>query len=71
MKRKRPVRNPVAKHAARFQRADVHRDRTKYRRKPKHRAREPFADTVVIAVPAKGSCRGIVVLGPSVRAAAS
>ncbi len=31
-----PRNNPVARHAARFQRAQVFRDRSKYRRKAKH-----------------------------------
>ena len=35
-------RNPVAKYAARFQRAASFRDRTKYRRTTKHKGREPF-----------------------------
>jgi hypothetical protein len=39
-------RNPVAKHAARLQRAATFRDRSKYRRHPKHKGREPFALTI-------------------------
>ena len=35
-------RNPVARYAARFQRASVFRDRTKYRRHNKHRGRESW-----------------------------
>ncbi len=37
-----PRRNPVARHAARFQRARVFRDRTKYRRHDKHKGRESW-----------------------------
>ena len=40
-------RNPVAKYAARLQRAAVFRDRSKDRRKPKHRGLEPFPLAVV------------------------
>jgi hypothetical protein len=42
-KRKAPTRkNPVAKFAARLQRAKIFRDRSKYRRQEKHRNQEPF-----------------------------
>jgi len=47
MRKKKPVAkspesfNPVAKYAARFHRAEVFRDKTEYRRKDKHRGREP------------------------------
>ncbi len=42
-KRKTPARkNPVAKYAARLQRAKVFRDRSKYRRQEKHKNNEPF-----------------------------
>jgi hypothetical protein len=44
-----PVRNPVAKHAARLQRAATFRDRSKYRRHDKHKGREPFALTTVVS----------------------
>jgi hypothetical protein len=54
MKHKIPRRNPVARHAGRFNRAETFRDRTRYRRKPKHKGREPFAETVFKAVSAKG-----------------
>ena len=43
MKRKSRQPSPVAKHNRRFNRAVVFRDRTAYRRKPKHKGREPFA----------------------------
>ncbi len=52
--RARTRRNPVAKHAARLCRGGVHADGKGYRRQPKHKGREPFAGTVVEAVPAKG-----------------
>ena len=35
-------RNPVARYAARFQRASTFRDRTKYRRHNKHKGRESY-----------------------------
>jgi hypothetical protein len=44
-----PVRNPVAKHAARLQRAATFRDRSKYRRHDKHKGREPFPLTALIS----------------------
>ena len=44
---KPPVRNPVAKHAARLQRASTFRDRSKYRRHDKHKGREPFPLSIV------------------------
>lgn len=54
MKRKTPTRNPVARHAGRFNRATVFRDRTRYSRKPKHKGRESFAVSVAQADTAKG-----------------
>jgi hypothetical protein len=33
----RPRFNPVAKHAHKFNKQVVHRDKTKYNRKPKHK----------------------------------
>lgn len=38
----RPRCNPVAKHAASFNRATVFRDAKAYRRQPKHQGKEPF-----------------------------
>lgn len=35
-------RNPVARHAVRFQRARIFRDRTKYSRHDKHKGRESW-----------------------------
>ncbi len=47
-KRRKPERsNPVAKFAAQFNRATVFRDRSKYRRKAKHRGVESFALQIV------------------------
>ncbi len=40
--RKPKRRNPVARHAARFQTAQVFRDRSKYRRHNKHKGRESW-----------------------------
>lgn len=37
MKRKTPKRNPVARHAHRFNRSGAFRDRTKYTRRAKHK----------------------------------
>lgn len=38
----RPPTNPVAKFAARFNKAVVFQDKTRYSRKRKHKSREPF-----------------------------
>ena len=54
MKRKTQNRNPVARHAGRFNHATVFRDRTRYSRKPKHKGRESSAITVSAAVMAEG-----------------
>ena len=43
MKKPSNKRNPVARHARRFNRAAAFRDRTKYSRNTKHKSREPFA----------------------------
>lgn len=47
-------RNPVAKYAAHVQRACVFRDRTKYRRRAKHKGHEPFPLIVVGSYQWKG-----------------
>lgn len=39
----KPVKNPVAKFAHQFNKAQVYADKTHYRRKAKHRGLEPFA----------------------------
>jgi hypothetical protein len=43
------LRNPVAKHASRLQRAATFRDRSKYRRHHKHKGREPFPLTIAVS----------------------
>ena len=44
-----PLRNPVAKHAGRLQRAATFRDRSKYQRHAKHKGREPFPLSIAIS----------------------
>jgi hypothetical protein len=39
----RGVRNPVARHAGKFNRSTVFKDRTAYRRTDKHQGLKPFA----------------------------
>ena len=39
---KPPGQNPVAKYASRFNHSAVHADKTRYRRKAKHKGAEPF-----------------------------
>ncbi len=36
------IKNPVAKFAGQFNRAQVFKDKTKYQRKAKHQGKEPF-----------------------------
>lgn len=36
------LKNPVAKYAGQFNKAQVFKDKTKYQRKAKHKGREPF-----------------------------
>ncbi len=38
-----PIKNPVAKFARQFNKAQVYADKSKYRRKAKHSGLEPFA----------------------------
>lgn len=38
-----PIKNPVAKFARRFNKAQVYADKSKYRRKAKHSGLEPFS----------------------------
>jgi len=52
--RKSGTRNPVAKYAARFQRAVKFRDRTKYRHHNKHKGRESFPLVIVSSLQWKG-----------------
>jgi hypothetical protein len=44
-----PLRNPVAKHAARLQRPATFRDQTKYRRHSKHKGRESFPLPIAVS----------------------
>jgi len=44
-----PRRNPVAKFAARFQKASAFRGRTKYRRHNKHKSRESYPVCAVLS----------------------
>ncbi len=37
-----PIKNPVAKFAHQFNRAQVFKDKTKYQRTAKHKGKEPF-----------------------------
>lgn len=46
-KKARITRNPVAKFSTQFNRAKVFKDRTKYRRKNKHKGQEPFACSLI------------------------
>ena len=39
-------RNPVARHANKFNRSTAFKDRTRYRRNEKHKGTEPFAKTL-------------------------
>jgi hypothetical protein len=39
----KPIKNPVAKFAHRFNKARVYADKTQYRRKAKHQGQEPFS----------------------------
>ncbi|MGZ4958616.1 MAG: DUF7230 family protein [Methylomonas sp.] len=38
-----PIKNPVAKFAGRFNKAQTYADKSKYRRKAKHSGLEPFS----------------------------
>lgn len=49
------IKNPVAKFAFQFNKALVYRDKSKYQRKAKHNAKEPFP-MVMFASIGKGSC---------------
>lgn len=54
------LKNPVARHAFKFNRSTVFKDRTRYRRTDKNKGLEPFASNLladVIRVFAKGSLR--------------
>jgi hypothetical protein len=51
----RPPTNPVAKFAARFNKAVVFQDKTRYSRKRKHKSREPFPIVLPCGAMGKGS----------------
>ncbi len=51
-----PRNNPVAKHAARFQRAQVFRDRSKYRRKAKHAHKAGWSGSMLFVAPDQPVC---------------
>ncbi|MCH9699560.1 MAG: hypothetical protein K0U68_15780 [Gammaproteobacteria bacterium] len=61
MSRKKPadqkpvVRNPVAKHAHRFNRSTVFADKTRYSRKIKHKGQDPAPVPVQVAGIGTGS----------------
>jgi hypothetical protein len=50
----KPIKNPVAKFAHQFNKAQTYADKTKYRRKAKHHGLEPFSIVVKPAIQ-KGS----------------
>jgi hypothetical protein len=50
----KPIKNPVAKFAHQFNKAQTYADKTKYRRKAKHQGLEPFSIVVKPAIQ-KGS----------------
>lgn len=50
----KPAKNPVAKFARRFNKAQVYADKSKYRRKAKHSGLEPFSIALIEAIE-KGS----------------
>lgn len=43
-------RNPVARYAARFQRASTFRERTKYRRRNKHKGHESWPVHAILSM---------------------
>lgn len=50
--------NPVAKYAHQFNKAQVLKDKSKYQRHNKHKAKEPFP-MVLLNIIGKGSCHFI------------
>lgn len=50
----KPIKNPVAKFAHQFNKAQIFADKTQYRRKAKHQGQEPFAIVAESAI-TKGS----------------
>jgi len=51
---KKPVKNPVAKFAHHFNKAQVFANKSKYQRKAKHSGLEPFSIAAAVAIE-KGS----------------
>lgn len=43
------VKNPVAKFACQFNKAQVYKDKTKYQRTAKHKGQEPFPMQLLVA----------------------
>jgi hypothetical protein len=56
------IHNPVAKYAHRTNRCHAFRDRTQYRRQPKHKNREPFPITAIVRSNRKGFSGFLVIL---------
>ncbi len=53
---KPPSRNPVAKHAHRFNRSAVFADKTRYSRKTKHKGQDPVPMPIAEVGIGTGSC---------------
>ena len=51
------IKNPVAKFAFQFNKAQVFKDKTKYQRNAKHKGQEPFP-IMLASIIGKGSCLG-------------
>ena len=49
------IKNPVAKFAFQFNRAQIFKDKTKYQRNAKHRGKEPFP-IMLASIIGKGFC---------------
>ncbi len=45
-----PDKNPVAKFARQFNKAQVFKDKTKYQRRNKHKGQEPFQSPLLFSV---------------------
>lgn len=53
-----PIHNPVAKHAHRFNKAQIFSDKTQYRRKDKHAKQEAFPIVLTRSI-RNVSCAGL------------
>jgi len=51
----RQIKNPVAKFAFQFNKAQVFKDKSKYQRKAKHKGKEPFP-MMLAGIIGKGFC---------------